>query len=202
MSQASEDAAPPASALGAADEALRAADDGGVLTYPGRSLVLVIGLPGAGKTTLLQRVYPGARDPETIRARYRRHLGRLPYRIWRPLVYVEHYLKLFAAFWSRKELVVHEPGTRRWLRLLLTAAARHTGRSAHAILLDVDPGTARAAQHQRGRVLSTRSQRAHVRRWARLRPGEDFLAEGYRSLTVLSRPAAAGVTALRFAPGG
>ncbi|HEY6707386.1 MAG TPA: hypothetical protein VJB61_07315 [Actinomycetota bacterium] len=55
-----------------------------VLRLPPAALLVVAGVPGAGKTTLLSRVDAPESlvlDPEPIRARYQRLLGRAPYRV-------------------------------------------------------------------------------------------------------------------------
>ena len=52
-----------------------------VLRLPPAALLVVAGVPGAGKTTLLSRVDASESlvlDPEPIRARYQRLLGRAP----------------------------------------------------------------------------------------------------------------------------
>ncbi|HSK35194.1 MAG TPA: hypothetical protein VLA80_00500, partial [Actinomycetota bacterium] len=56
--------------------------DPAVLRLPPAALLVVAGVPGAGKTTRLSRIdAPGSLvlDPEPIRARYQRLLGRVPY---------------------------------------------------------------------------------------------------------------------------
>jgi hypothetical protein len=115
------------------------------LRLPPAAVLVVAGVPGAGKTTLLSRVDAAQSqvlDPEPIRARYARRLSRLPYRLWRPLVHAEHYLRVLLALPGRAGLIVHETGTRAWRRRLLAAAARRFGRTAHLLLLDVSAETA------------------------------------------------------------
>lgn len=93
-----------------------------VLRLPPAALLVVAGVPGAGKTTLLARVDAPESlvlDPEPIRARYQRLLGRSPYRWWRPLVHAEHFLRVLLALPGRSGLVVHDTGTRGWRRRLL-----------------------------------------------------------------------------------
>jgi hypothetical protein len=121
------------------------------LRLPPAAVLVVAGVPGAGKTTLLSRVdaaHSQVLDPEPIRARYARRLFRLPYRLWRPLVHAEHYLRVVLALPGHAGLIVHETGTRAWRRRLLAAAARRFGRTAHLLLLDVSADTA-----LRGRLL-------------------------------------------------
>jgi hypothetical protein len=90
-------------------------------------VLLVAGVPGAGKTTLLVRADTSGSavlDPEAVCSRWRPALGRLPYRLWRPLVHARHYLGVLAALRGPAGLVVHEPGTRAWMRRLLVLRHR------------------------------------------------------------------------------
>jgi hypothetical protein len=171
------------------------------LRLPPAAMLVVAGVPGAGKTTLLSRVdATGARvlDPESIRVRYARRLGRVPYRLWRPLVHAEHYLRLLLALPGRAGLIVHETGTRAWLRRLLAPAARRFGRTAHLLLLDVTAETALQGQQRRRRAVRRGAFQGHWRRWQALRaaltaPAGDqagLVAEGWTSVRLLDRAAA------------
>jgi predicted kinase len=156
------------------------------LTFAPRSLVVVGGLPGSGKTTLLERLgaIPGAvvLDSADVMRAWRRLP--LPYRILRPLVHLEHHARIGGALLLRPRdgVVVHETATRGAARRWMLALARLSRRPAHLLLLDVDPGTARAGQLARGRVVPAASQRRHAARWLALRedaargvlPGEDW----------------------------
>jgi hypothetical protein len=188
-----------------------------VLLLPAGALLLVAGVPGAGKTTLLARAAGGrARvlDPEPIRARYARRLQRLPYPLWRPLVHAEHYLRVLCALPGPAGMVVHEPGTRRWLRRLLLAAASGCGRGAHLLLLDVSAEQALAGQRRRRRVLRRGAFARHWRRWLALRSrlaGADgasavdpALLDGERwaSVRLLDRAAAARLRRIDIPPRG
>ena len=175
------------------------ADPGGrhdpeVLRLPARALLLVAGVPGAGKTTMLAHVDTrGSKvlDADPIRARRARRLGRLPYRLWRPLVHGEHYLRVLLALPGPDGLVVHEPGTRGWMRRLLLRCAARSGRSAHLLLLDVTLDEALAGQRQRRRMLHRSAFGRHWRRWLALRPRADRLTEeGWSSVRLLDRAAA------------
>jgi hypothetical protein len=134
-------------------------------------------------------------DPEPIRARYARRLGRLPYPLWRPLVHAEHYLRLLLALRDRAGLVVHETGTRAWRRRLLAAAARRFGRTAHLLLLDVTAQAALQGQHRRRRTVRRGAFSGHWRRWQALRgrlvapagDGAGLAGEGWASVRLVDR---------------
>jgi hypothetical protein len=145
-----------------------------VLRLPPAALLVVAGVPGAGKTTLLSRIdAPGSLvlDPEPIRARYQRRLGPVPYRLWRPLVHAEHFLRILLALPGRSGLIVHDTGTRGWRRRLLVGLARRCGRSGHLLLLDVTAEAALEGQRRRRRALRHSSFATHWRNWRRLRAG-------------------------------
>jgi hypothetical protein len=175
-----------------------------VLRLPGAALLVVAGVPGAGKTTLLARVdAPGATvlDPEPFRARYRRLLGPLPYRLWRPLVHAEHFLRVLLALPGPAGLIVHDTGTRGWRRRLLVGLARRCHRTGHLLLLDVSARTALEGQRRRQRRLHRSAFAAHWERWRELRaelpasgdPDADsatLRAEGWASVRLLDRAAA------------
>jgi AAA domain len=189
--------------------------DPAVLRLPPAALLVVAGVPGAGKTTLLSRVdAPGSLvlDPEPIRDRYQRWLGRLPYRLWRPLVHAEHFARVLLALPGRTGLVVHDTGTRGWRRRLLAGLARRSGRSGHLLLLDVTAEAALEGQRGRRRALPRSAFATHWRNFRQLRaalpdpagraalvvpgpaePGADptgLAAEGWASVRLLDRPAA------------
>ncbi|HZD74947.1 MAG TPA: AAA family ATPase, partial [Actinomycetota bacterium] len=143
-------------------ENLRARDgwprprDPAELRLPPRAVLLVAGVPGAGKTTLLRRVDTSGSvvlDPEVLRGAFEPLLGRLPYRLWRPLVHSRHYLRVLLELRGPAGLVVHEPGTRAWVRRLLVLAAGRAGRPAQLLLLEVRLEEALAGQRQRRRSL-------------------------------------------------
>jgi hypothetical protein len=121
--------------------------DPAVLRLPPAALLVVAGVPGAGKTTLLSRVEaPGSLvlDPEPLRDRFARVLAPVPYRLWRPLVHAEHFLRVLLALPGRRGLIVHDTGTRGWRRRLLAGLARRLGRTGHLLLLDVSAEAALA----------------------------------------------------------
>lgn len=175
------------------------------LIVPEGTAVVVGGIPGAGKTTLIGRLArPGVRtlDPDRIRARWRRLVRRAaPYRWYRPLVHLEHHLRVAAALLRPGTLLVHDPATRRVSRRLWAAIAHLGGHRAYLLLLDVEADEARRGQHVRGRVVAPGSMRGHARRWRRLvgalaadrdLPGR----EGYDRWQVLDRDAAAALRRL------
>ena len=197
--------------------------DPAVLCLPPAALLVVAGVPGAGKTTLLSRVdAPGSLvlDPEPIRDRYLRWLGRVPYRLWRPLVHAEHFARVLLALPGRTGLIVHDTGTRGWRRRLLAGLARACGRSGHLLLLDVSAEAALDGQRRRRRALRTPAFAVHWRNWRRLRadlltpgaptgpgvpddPGagpSGLRAEGWASVLLLDRPAADRVRRVDIPP--
>jgi AAA domain len=180
------------------------AREAGVLRLPPRALLLVAGVPGAGKTTLLARAdAPGSTvlDPEELRGRYRPLFGRLPYRLWRPLVHAGHYLRVLRALRGPGGLVVHEPGTRAWMRRLLVLAAARAGRQAHLLLLEVSLQEALAGQRRRRRTLRRPAFDRHWRRWLRLRAEPSRLdAEGWACVRVLDRAGAEGLHRIEIPP--
>jgi hypothetical protein len=142
------------------------------LNYPARSLLVVAGVPGAGKTTLLKRLFPrpGVRllDSEQARVELSPWLGAIPYRYWRPVVHVAHFVRLHRALRGSESIVVHESGTRDWATRLIIGAARRARRRTHLLLLDVDPRDALAGQEARRRTVRRSSFATHVRKWQRL----------------------------------
>ena len=177
------------------------------LDYPAGAVLVLAGIPGAGKSTLLRRLFPDAPpplvlDPEPIAGRYRRVLGpRVPYRLYRPLVYAEHYARLRRALARPGDLVVHETGTRPWMRRWIARRARRAGRPAYLLLLHARLDEAWEGQRSRGRQVRPASMRRHWRGWTRLaaEPGLPR-EEGYRSFVALDRAEAGRVRAIRFVP--
>ena len=175
------------------------------LRLPARALLLVAGVPGAGKTTLLTRLDTSGSvvlDPERLRGASTPLRGRLPYRLWRPQVYCKHYLRVLLRLRGPAGLVVHEPGTRAWMRRLLVLAAGRARRSAHLLLLEVDLEEALAGQRQRRRPMRRRAFDRHWRRWSRLRqrPGR-LRKEGWASVLVLDRAGAERLRRIEVPPG-
>ncbi|KWW97252.1 putative ATP/GTP-binding protein [Carbonactinospora thermoautotrophica] len=197
---------------------LRGTADGHVevLRYPRGVVLVVAGVPGAGKSTLLHRLFPisGAEqapvwlpgdvlvvDSEQARNRWRQHLGpRVPYRLYRPLVHLTNLWSTLRALRRGATVVLHDCGTRRWWRHLVTRAAR---RPVHVILLDVPPELALAGQRARNRLVRGRAFRRHLRAWRRLVPDPEAAApprsvSSCASCLVLDRAAAARLRAISF----
>jgi energy-coupling factor transporter ATP-binding protein EcfA2 len=183
------------------------------LRFPTGSLVLVAGLPGAGKSTLLERLY-GLRGDETLpvpagdvrvidsrqsRNWWGQYLGPVPPRARVPLVHSTHIWRIARAVLQGHDVVAHTRGT--WPHILPGFAwlAGRRGARVHLVLIDVAPGTARAGQYERGRVLTAVAFRRHCRRW---RPVIEQARRGAyppaATVTVLDRAAADLLKAIRF----
>ncbi|GAB3205432.1 AAA family ATPase [Marinactinospora thermotolerans] len=188
-----------------------------VLRYPARSLILLGGIPGAGKSTLLNRLYgltgeetstvvaaEGVRiiDSQQSRNRLTPWLRLLPYPSWRWVVHLAHYMSLVLALRHGGPVIVHEPATRPFVRALVSACCRAARIQLHLLFIDVDPAEARIGQIARGRMVSSRSFRAHEVRWRRLLaacsgdPARGI--PGAVSLVVLDRARARVVRAIHF----
>jgi predicted kinase len=188
------------------------------LRYPNNAVVVVAGLPGAGKTTLLRRVFATARDQslpvrtrggvrlldsEQSRDMWRRYLGWLPYRLWRPIVHVTHYgrvLRVLSA--GSGPVILHDCATRSWTRWLIVRSARRSNRRVHLLLLDVSPRVAGAAQVARGRQIRSASFVVHCRRWASLIEAVDDESHGINrdtaSVVLIDRSAATRLSEIQF----
>lgn len=178
------------------------------LALPGRTLLLVAGLPGAGKSTLLGRLpaAPGVvvLDSERQRAALARWRPRLPYRAGRPLLHLLHRLAVLrAALSAAPTVVVHLPATRASTRAAVAALAALTRRTAHLLWLHATPDEALAAQRRRGRAVPSRSFARHV---ARVAGVDDLQARlhraGWRTVTVVEREQAGRGLVLATARGG
>jgi hypothetical protein len=167
------------------------------LVLPGRTLLLVAGMPGAGKSTLLAglpaRPDVVVLDSDAQRAALQPVLGALPYRRYRPLVHAWHRIAvLVAAFSAVPTVVVHLPATGLRTRAAVALLARLSGRAAHLLWLHVDPADARAGQQARGRVVGEASFAGHAERaLATTEALRDGPPPGFAEVTVLDRRAAA-----------
>jgi predicted kinase len=171
-----------------------------VLTYPSDAIVLVAGVPGAGKSTLVARVAGEevrTLDSDPVRRRLHRRLGRLPYRVWRPLVHSIHGVSVWRALATPGPLIIAEPATRRISRRALLRRAPRTGRSVHLLGIDATVAEARAGQLARGRTISSASLRRHAEGWAALRC--TARSEGFATVRFFRRDAAARIERLAFA---
>ena len=163
------------------------------LALPGRTLLVVAGMPGAGKSTLLAglpRVPEVAvLDSEQQRATLARRWPGVPYRRYRPLVHLRHRLALVRAARSRtRTVVVHLPATAAATRAALALLAASTGRTAHLLWLDVEPADALRGQRDRGRTVPSRSFAGHARRGeAASRRLRVRAPRGFAHATVLDR---------------
>ncbi|WP_329456962.1 AAA family ATPase [Streptomyces sp. NBC_01497] len=152
---------------------------GFALRYPPGAVVVVSGLPGSGKSTLLRALSQGGGgvlvvDPRVTHLRWEAMMpARLPYAVYRPFARLAHLARLYAAVRSGAPLLVHDCGSRAWLRRLLAVAVRRRrGRAAaggarsagvHLVLLDVPPAHALRGQRDRGRRVPRRVFAGHVR---------------------------------------
>jgi hypothetical protein len=178
--------------------------DPSVLRLPPAALLVVGGVPGAGKTTLLARIdAPGSLvlDPEPIRARYQRLLGPAPYRLWRPLVHAEHFLRVLLALPGASGLIVHDTGTRGWRRRLLAGLATRFRRTGHLLFLDVPAKVALEGQRHRRRKMRRSAFATHWQRWRELRAApSDLHTEGWSSVRLMDRPTANGLQRVDIPP--
>ncbi|MDN5917414.1 MAG: ATP-binding protein [Pseudonocardia sp.] len=140
------------------------------LRVPGRTLVLVAGLPGAGKSTLLATLPPQSStvvlDSEHTRDRLVRLLPvGTPYPLYRWAVHLLHRLAMVRAVLTGPEtVVVHLPSTTDGARRAIRLLAACGGREAHLVWVHAEPEDALAGQHARGRVVRGRAFAGHAAR--------------------------------------
>ncbi|MFH9353291.1 AAA family ATPase [Kitasatospora sp. NPDC017646] len=144
-----------------------------VVAYPADAVVVVSGLPGAGKSTLLRRwATAGAVptvDPRTVHEACEALMpARLPYAVYRPWARLEHFRLLRSSVRRGGPLLVHDCGSRAWMRRWLAREAGRGGRELHLVLLDVGAATALDGQRARGRHASARVFARHRRGLGRL----------------------------------
>ncbi|WP_030749487.1 AAA family ATPase [Streptomyces sp. NRRL F-5135] len=176
------------------------------LAFAQGDLVVVSGLPGSGKSTLIRRAAEGrAIDSQDTRDRWERRLPAvLPYAVYRPLVRVAHYARLWRALRSGGSVVVHDCGTQSWVRRWLAREARARGSRLHLVLLDVPAEVARAGQRERGRGVSGYAFARHRGAVGRLLADaeEGRLPPGCASAVLLDRASATALARIMFpAPG-
>ncbi|MEU1289407.1 AAA family ATPase [Kitasatospora sp. NPDC005856] len=153
------------------------AGTGFVTAYPADAVVVVSGLPGAGKSTLLRRWSGAGPEPGTVRAVDPRAVheaceavmpAALPYAVYRPWARLEHFRLLRSSVRGGGPLLVHDCGSRAWMRRWLAREAGRQGRELHLVLLDVGAATALDGQRARGRRASARVFARHRRGLERL----------------------------------
>lgn len=190
----------------------------GELRYPPTATVIFAGIPGAGKSTALRKLF-GA-DPEdhtppagpggalvldSIQARnsWRRRLAWLPYPLWRPVVHLVHFRRIWIALRDHTgPVVIHDCGTVAFTRRMLTRWAARRGRELHMVLLDVPATVARAGQYARGRRVGRASFNWHVRRWRHLLDQVEREAGPHprpESVVILDRTTVNHLDEIRFA---
>ncbi|ALE82948.1 hypothetical protein XF36_07110 [Pseudonocardia sp. HH130629-09] len=141
-----------------------------VVVLPGRSLLLVAGLPGAGKSTLLAGLDAPADTRVLDSGATRATLARLlpaatPYPAYRWLTHLTHRASVVTAVLGPAgTVVVHLPATSSRVRAAVRALARLGRRAPHLLWLDTTPDQALDGQHARGRVVRSRPFATHARR--------------------------------------
>lgn len=98
-------------------------------------------------------------------------------------------------------MLVHETGTRRFVRRAIATSARRGAHPPHLLVLDVPREVARAGQLARKRSVRDAVFDRHIARLRALLAEPAGIAErdGFASVTLLSRDEANRLTALRFA---
>lgn len=153
---------------------LRGADGPGfTVRYPAGAVVVVSGLPGAGKSTLLRRWSAAAAvavvDPRAVHEACEAVMPAwLPYAAYRPWARLRHALLLRSSVRRGGPLLVHDCGSRAWMRRWLAREAGRRGRELHVVLLDVGAAAALDGQRARGRHASARVFARHRVGLARL----------------------------------
>ncbi|MFE2477985.1 AAA family ATPase [Streptomyces sp. NPDC059389] len=178
-----------------------------LMSYPAGAVVVVSGLPGSGKSTLLRR-WSGAApvvDPRVSHVACEAVMPAwLPYAVYRPWARLRHFRWLCAEARSGGPLLVHDCGSRSWMRRWLSWTAGRDGRELHVVLLDVGAAEALAGQESRAR-------RAPRRVFARHRQGLGRLLETLRlhgptavresvSVVLLDRVSRERMAAVEFTP--
>jgi hypothetical protein len=151
---------------------LRRRPGAAVLRYPPDAVVIVSGLPGSGKSTLLRRRPPGVAvvDPRDVHLACEAVMpAALPYAVYRPWARLTYFRRLRAAVRGGGPLMVHDCGSRAWMRWWLAGEVGRGGRELHLVLLDVAPAEALAGQRARGRRTARRVFARHCRGLGRLR---------------------------------
>jgi GTPase SAR1 family protein len=161
------------------------------LIFPSDSVIVVAGVPGAGKTTLLRRAVDRS-VARVVDTDDRTRRG--------PLLYPGHYARIALAILANKPVVIHSRGTLPATRRTIALLARLRGRRAHLVLLHADRASAEAGQRRRGRTVSQEEMDRQVARWHALMEDGGPTEEGWASVRVLDREAAASVAGFAFVP--
>ncbi|MFG2178335.1 AAA family ATPase [Streptomyces abikoensis] len=179
------------------------------LSYPPGTVLIVSGLPGSGKSTLLRRLTTAAPhvpavDPRTSHEACEAVMPTwLPYAVYRPWARAKHFRRLRAEVRGGRAFLVHDCGSRAWMRRWLAREAARQGHELHLILLDVTATEALAGQEARGRWAPRRVFDKHRRGLDRLLGGLSgaggSLPEA-ASVVLLDRVSRERVTAVEFAP--
>ncbi|MFF0739031.1 AAA family ATPase [Streptomyces sp. NPDC004111] len=179
------------------------------LSYPRNATVVVAGLPGSGKSTLLHRWSRAATviDPRKTRTAYEARMPSwLPYAVYRPWARLQHMRWTDREMRGTGPLLIHDCGSRVWMRRWLARRAQHATRPLHMVMLDVGPLEALSGQHARQRFVSRRVFSVHQRGLMKLLVNlnqPDILAElGLTSLVLFDRSSRERATVVGFeAPG-
>lgn len=179
------------------------------LSYPPGTVLIVSGLPGSGKSTLLRRLTTTAPDVPAVDPRTSHEACEavmptwLPYAVYRPWARAKHFRRLRAEVRGGRPFLVHDCGSRAWMRRWLAREAARQGHELHLILLDVTATEALAGQEARGRWAPRRVFDKHRRGLDRLL-GELSGAGGplpeAASVVLLDRVSRERVAAVEFAP--
>ncbi|MER8184491.1 AAA family ATPase [Kitasatospora sp. NPDC094015] len=141
------------------------------LRYPADAVVVVSGLPGSGKSTLLRRWSAAVPvvDPRDVHEACEAVMPeRLPYGVYRPWARLVHLNWLRSGIRDGGPLLVHDCGSRPWLRRWLARGARRQGRELHLVVLDIGPEQSLAGQRARGRWAPRRAFARHCAGLGRL----------------------------------
>ncbi|MFD9355725.1 AAA family ATPase [Streptomyces sp. NPDC060031] len=141
------------------------------LSYPSNAAVVVAGLPGSGKSTLLRAWSPAATvvDPRATRTAYEARMPDwLPYGVYRPWARLSHMHWIRSEMRLSRPLLIHDCGSRPWMRRWLAHTAHRSRRPLHMVVLDVGPHEALSGQHARRRLASRRVFGVHQRGLSKL----------------------------------